>query len=179
MRWLSRAWKAADSSRPSVRRRWCCYPSSQAASTSRSSPRVASATHGRRRPRWSSAPRAYKMGTRMLASHEADVHANFKNAIMAAGDDGTVMLVLPGNPTMRVLRTGLAARAAAADPNVQLLGRITDLYFEGDMDASVANTGQVSSRITDLQPASHIVKQTWSEIANALREGNSRLGDRC
>jgi len=47
------------------------------------------------------------------------------------------------------------------------------------MDASVANTGQVSSRITDLQPASQIVKQTWSEIANALREGNSRLGDRC
>jgi enoyl-[acyl-carrier protein] reductase II len=120
-----------------------------------------------------------QMGTRMLASHEAAVHANFKNAIMSAGDDGTVMLDLPGNPTMRVLRTGLAARAAAADPNVQLLGRITDLYFEGDMDASVANTGQVSSRITDLQPASHIVKQTWSEIANALREGNSRLGDRC
>jgi enoyl-[acyl-carrier protein] reductase II len=93
-----------------------------------------------------------QMGTRMLASHEAAVHANFKNAIMSAGDDGTVMLDLPGNPTMRVLRTGLAARTAAADPNVQLLGRITDLYFEGDMDASVANTGQVSSRITDLQP---------------------------
>jgi enoyl-[acyl-carrier protein] reductase II len=65
---------------------------------------------------------------------------------------------------------------AAADPNVKLLGRITDLYFEGDMDASVANTGQVSSRITDLQPASQIVKQTWSEIENALREGRSRLG---
>jgi enoyl-[acyl-carrier protein] reductase II len=66
---------------------------------------------------------------------------------------------------------------AAADPNVQLLGRITDLYFEGDMDASVANTGQVSSRIIDLQPASQIVKRTWSEIENALREGRSRLGE--
>jgi enoyl-[acyl-carrier protein] reductase II len=96
---------------------------------------------------------------------------------MAANDDGTVMLDIPGNPTMRVLRTGLAARVAAADPNVKLLGKITDLYFEGDMDASVANTGQVSSRITDLQPASQIVKQTWSEIENALREGRSRLGE--
>ena len=95
-----------------------------------------------------------QMGTRMLASHEAAVHANFKNGIIAAGDDGTVMLDLPGNPTMRVLRTGLAARAAAAEPGIQLLGRITDLYFEGDMEASVANTGQVSSRIIDLQPAS-------------------------
>jgi enoyl-[acyl-carrier protein] reductase II len=118
------------------------------------------------------------MGTRMLASHEAAVHSNFKDAIMAANDDGTVMLDIPGNPTMRVLRTGLAARVAAADPNVKLLGRITDLYFEGDMDASVANTGQVSSRITELQPASQIVKRTWSEIENALRDGRSRLGDR-
>jgi enoyl-[acyl-carrier protein] reductase II len=114
----------------------------------------------------------------MLASHEARVHANFKNAIMAAGDDGTVMLDLPGNPTMRVLRTGLAARAAAADPEIKLLGGITDLYFEGDMEASVANTGQVSSRIIDLQPASQIVKQTWSEIETALGESRSRLGQR-
>lgn len=116
-----------------------------------------------------------QMGTRMLASHEAAVHANFKNAIVAARDDGTVLLELPGNPTMRVLRTGFTARVTAADPKGSLLGRITDLYFEGDMDASVANTGQVSSRITDLQPASQIVKQTWSEIENALYEGRSRL----
>ena len=62
------------------------------------------------------------------------------------------------------------------EPGVQLLGRITDLYFEGDMEASVANTGQVSSRIVDLQPVAEIVKQTWSEIAKALSDGRSRLG---
>jgi enoyl-[acyl-carrier protein] reductase II len=119
-----------------------------------------------------------QMGTRMLASHEAAVHPNFKDAIVAAGDDGTVLLDLPGNPTMRVLRTGLAARVAAVDPGMQLLGRITDLYFEGDMDASVANTGQVSSRISDLQPVSRIVEQTWSEIETVLSESRSRLGQR-
>jgi enoyl-[acyl-carrier protein] reductase II len=118
-----------------------------------------------------------QMGTRMLASREARVHANFKNEIIAAGDDGTVMLDLPGNPTMRVLRTGLAARAAA-EPGIQLLGRITDLYFDGDMEASVANTGQVSSRIIDLQPASQIVEQTWSDIGKALSDSRSRLGER-
>ena len=119
-----------------------------------------------------------QMGTRMLASHEAAVHPNFKDEILAAGDDGTVLLDLPGNPTMRVLRTGLAARVAAADPGIQLLGRITDLYFDGDMDASVANTGQVSSRISDLQPVSRIVEQTWSEIDAVLSESRSRLGQR-
>jgi enoyl-[acyl-carrier protein] reductase II len=66
---------------------------------------------------------------------------------------------------------------AANQPTSCSAGSPTDLYFEGDMVASVANTGQVSSRITDLQPASQIVKQTWSEIENALREGRSRLGE--
>src|ERR1700758_3954564 len=61
---------------------------------------------------------------------------------------------------------------------IKLFGGITDLYFEGDMEASVANTGQVSSRIIDLQPASQIVKQTWSEIETALGESRSRLGQR-
>src|ERR1700712_2557868 len=69
-----------------------------------------------------------QMGTRMLASREALVHINFKDAIVAADDSGTVLLDIPGNPTMRVLRTGLAARVVADDPGVKLLGAITDLY---------------------------------------------------
>ena len=92
------------------------------------------------------------------------MHANFKDAIVAANDSGTVLLDIPGNPTMRVLRTGLAARVAADDPDVQLLGKITDLYFDGDMEASVANTGQVSSRIAELLPVAEIVRQTWAGI---------------
>lgn len=117
-----------------------------------------------------------QMGTRMLASVEAAVHANFKNAIVAADDAGTLLLDVPGNPTMRVLRTGLAARIGEHDPSAQLLGRITDLYFEGDLDASVANTGQVSSRITDLQPAAEIVRRTWGDIQAVLDEARTRLG---
>jgi enoyl-[acyl-carrier protein] reductase II len=116
-----------------------------------------------------------QMGTRMLASRESAVHANFKDAIMAADDAGTVMLDIPGNPTMRVLRTGMAQRVAANDANAQLLGRITELYFDGDMDASVANTGQVSSRIDDLLPVAEIVRQTWGDIAAALDAARPRI----
>jgi enoyl-[acyl-carrier protein] reductase II len=115
-----------------------------------------------------------QMGTRMLASREALVHANFKDAIVAANDSGTVLLDIPGNPTMRVLRTGLAARVAAHEPGVQLLGKITDLYFDGDMEASVANTGQVSSRIAGLLPAAEIVRRTWVEIEAALDAARAR-----
>lgn len=117
-----------------------------------------------------------QMGTRMLASQEAGVHANFKNAIVSADDSGTVMLDIPGNPTMRVLRTGLAARVAANEPGAQLLGRITELYFDGDLDASVANTGQVSSRIVDLPSVAQIVHQTWGDIGAALDSASARRG---
>lgn len=116
-----------------------------------------------------------QMGTRMLASVEAAVHANFKDAIVTADDSGTVLLDIPGNPTMRVLRTGLAARVAAHDPGARLLGKITELYFDGDMNASVANTGQVSSRIRELLPVADIVRSTWTEIDAALTDAKSRM----
>lgn len=116
-----------------------------------------------------------QMGTRMLASRESLVHANFKDAIVDANDSGTVLLDIPGNPTMRVLRTGLAARVAAHDPEVQLLGKVTDLYFDGDMEASVANTGQVSSRIAELLPVADIVRRTWGDIEPALDAARMRI----
>jgi enoyl-[acyl-carrier protein] reductase II len=78
---------------------------------------------------------------------------------------------------MRVLRTGLAARVAAHDPDARLLGKVTELYFDGDMEASVANTGQVSSRIADLMPVSEIVRRTWVEIEAALAGARSRAGN--
>lgn len=115
-----------------------------------------------------------QMGTRMLATVESGVHQNFKDAIVAAGDDGTTMLSVPGNPTMRVLRNELGAGAAAGD--AKLLGRITDLYFEGDMEASVANTGQVSARIDDVLPVADVVRGMWDGVQAALEGGHSRLG---
>lgn len=118
-----------------------------------------------------------QMGTRMLASTEAGVHTNFKEAIVAADDAGTVLLDIPGNPTMRVLRTGLARRVAADDAT-PLLGGVTTLYFDGDMDASVANTGQVSSRIVEILPVAEVVRNTWTGAQDALGAAAARIAGR-
>jgi enoyl-[acyl-carrier protein] reductase II len=115
-----------------------------------------------------------QMGTRMLASTESLVHANFKNAILDANDSGTVLLDIPGNPTMRVLRAGLGARVASDGAEGRLLGKITDLYFGGDMEASVANTGQVSSRIVELLPVAEIVRRTWDDVEAVLEAARAR-----
>ena len=68
-----------------------------------------------------------QMGTRMLASREAAVHANFKDAIVAADDAGTILLNLPGNPTMRVLHVGLAQRVATEGAEAPLISGVTPL----------------------------------------------------
>ncbi|MFL6060061.1 MAG: NAD(P)H-dependent flavin oxidoreductase [Marmoricola sp.] len=117
-----------------------------------------------------------QMGTRMLATEEAVVHANFKDAILGAGDDGTVLISVPGNPTMRVLRNSITEAITAGDDPVHLLGQITDLYFDGAMDASVANTGQVSARIDSVLPVATVVKEMWAGCTSALEAGRARLG---
>jgi len=116
-----------------------------------------------------------QMGTRMLASDEALVHANFKDAIVGAGDDGTILISLPGAPTMRVLRVGLAQQIEAGNVVTPQLGGVETLYFDGDLDVSVANTGQVSSRITEVLPVAEIVTSTWTDAETWVRSGLDRL----
>jgi enoyl-[acyl-carrier protein] reductase II len=116
-----------------------------------------------------------QLGTRMLATEESGVHQNFKDAIIAADDASTVLISVPGNPTMRVLRNSVTDAVARGTDPVSLLGQITDLYFGGDMDASVANTGQVSARIDEVLPVATLVQAMWSGVSAALDAGRSRL----
>jgi len=78
---------------------------------------------------------------------------------------------VPGNPTMRVLRN----RFADGGFEGPLLGGVDVLYFGGDMEASVANTGEVSSWIADLLPVAEIVRRTGLEIETALDGARSRI----
>jgi NAD(P)H-dependent flavin oxidoreductase YrpB (nitropropane dioxygenase family) len=56
------------------------------------------------------------------------------------------------------------------------LQRVQRLYFDGDMDASVANTGQVAGRIEDIPPAADIIKQMWAGCREVLAATADRLG---
>ena len=116
-----------------------------------------------------------QMGTRMLASAEAPVHDNFKNAIVRADDTGTTLLSNPGAPTMRVLRSHRTENPADARDRGDLAA-VLDLYFSGDMEASVANTGQSSARIEGIMPVADIINETWSGCVSALERGRERLG---
>ena len=114
-----------------------------------------------------------QMGTRMVSAAESPVHANFKNAICAAAETDTVFLNRHHRPGLRALRTR-RSEALEREEQVSLaeLGTILDLYFGGDMEASIALTGQVAGRIDEVRPAAEIVHETVREFQAVA----SRLG---
>ncbi|OCB28102.1 2-nitropropane dioxygenase [Mycobacterium malmoense] len=120
-----------------------------------------------------------QMGTRLLASADSPVHGNLKSAVVAADETSTVLLPLDGTRMMRVIRTAAAERldaAASSDDGAAALQRVQRLYFYGDLDASVANTGQVAGRIQDLPPAADIIEGMWAGCREALAGAADRLG---
>jgi enoyl-[acyl-carrier protein] reductase II len=121
---------------------------------------------------------AIQMGTRLLASADSQVHGNLKQAVVGADETSTVLLPLDGKRMMRVIRTPAAEKlhaSASFEEGGAALQRVQRLYFDGDMGASVANTGQVAGRIDDLPPAADIIKQMWSGCRRVLAATLRRL----
>lgn len=116
-----------------------------------------------------------QMGTRMLASVESPVHQAFKDAVVANNDLGTVMISTPGMPTMRVLKTERASQTATTGDPGDGLAQVQALYFEGALEASYANLGQVSSRITEIEPVAEIIRGIWDEAMSRIEAGRDRL----
>jgi enoyl-[acyl-carrier protein] reductase II len=119
-----------------------------------------------------------QMGTAMLASLESPVHQNWKDAVLAASETETLLVKRGPAPAMRVLRTNAASalmEVESAEDATAALGRLHQLYFGGDMEASLANTGQVAGRITSIRPVADIIHEAWSGCQAALDAAKDRL----
>ncbi|NDE59023.1 MAG: nitronate monooxygenase [Acidimicrobiia bacterium] len=102
-----------------------------------------------------------QMGTRMVSALESPVHENWKNAIVSGAETDTVFLNRLSRPGLRALRTERTTRLEREE-NVSLaeMSRIQDLYFRGDMESSIALTGQVMGRIEGIKTVADIVEET-------------------
>jgi enoyl-[acyl-carrier protein] reductase II len=102
-----------------------------------------------------------QMGTRMVSAAESPVHSNWKHAIIDAAETDTVFLNRFGRPGLRALRTGLTSELEHHDQvDLSVMGRALDLYFGGDMEASIALTGQVAGRIDSIESVVDIIHGT-------------------
>ena len=99
-----------------------------------------------------------QLGTRMVSAVESPVHDNWKRAVVDAAETDTVFLNRHSRPGLRALRTELTERLERADHvGMDVFGRVADLYFGGDMEASIALCGQVAGRIDAVEPVDDII----------------------
>ncbi len=114
-----------------------------------------------------------QMGTRMVSSAESPVHQNWKDAILAAKETDTVFLNRFGpGPALRALRTEKTTKFEKEPPAAIMgeFGHALDLYFGGDMEASIALSGQVAGRIDEVKPVKQIIEEMVAEFEAVIGE---------
>lgn len=108
---------------------------------------------------------AVQMGTRMVSAAESPVHSNWKQAIVNAAETDTVFLNRFGRPGLRALRTERTQRLEREEQvGMDQFAGTQQVYFEGDLEAGIALTGQVAGRITDVKPVHDIIWETVDQF---------------
>jgi len=113
-----------------------------------------------------------QLGTRMVSSAESPIHDNWKQAVVDATETDTVFLNQHTSPALRALRTD-RTNALEFDHEsnaMTLFGTAMDLYFGGDMEASLALGGQVVGRIDAVLPVRDVIDSTMTEFRGCVRE---------
>lgn len=108
---------------------------------------------------------AVQMGTRFVSSAESPVHDNYKSAIVDAPTTGTYVLNKKASPCIRALKTERTHKIyddGLMPPDT--FKNILDLYFGGDMEASVGLAGQTSGLIQEVKPVADIIENMIGEF---------------
>ena len=110
-----------------------------------------------------------QLGTRMVSAAESPVHENWKRAVVAAAETDTVFLNRRFGPGLRALRTKKSESLEDVTHNVMAeFGRAKELYFGGDMEASLALCGQVAGRIDAVRPVAEVLGEIEQELFATL-----------
>lgn len=119
---------------------------------------------------------AVQFGTRFLASDEAQVHAGYKDAILAASVEDT-RTVGRGFGVIRALRNGFTDRMEALERDaapeadrqaVFAAGTLKDAALVGDMAGGKLEAGQSAGLVASIEPAASLVRRIAGEYVAAV-----------
>lgn len=119
-----------------------------------------------------------QVGTRFVASKEASVHQNFKNAIIHS-QEGDTVLTLKRLVPVRILKNVFYKkieeaenRGASIEELKQILGKARAKHgmFEGDMEEGELEIGQIAAAVREIKPVNEIVKEIMAEFHTARKE---------
>lgn len=121
------------------------------------------------------------MGTRFIATQEAPVHAKVKEAILAASELDTRLVMRPLRNTERVLVNAgverllekereLGAAITFQDVVTELAGIYPRVMVDGDVDAGAWSCGMVAGLIHDLPSCAELIERTVAQARSITQQ---------
>ena len=126
------------------------------------------------------------MGTRFIATKEAPVHQNVKEALVAASELDTKLIMRPLRNTERVLANGavdkILEKEKALGEDIQItdiMDEVAGVYpkimQEGTMDAGAWSCGMVAGLIHDIPTCSDLVERIVSDAEEIIKARLSKF----
>ncbi len=126
------------------------------------------------------------MGTRFIATKEAPVHQNVKEALVAASELDTELIMRPLRNTERVLANGavqkilekekaLGDEIQITDIMEEVAGVYPKIMQEGTMDAGAWSCGMVAGLIHDIPTCKELVERIVSDAEEIIKSRLSQF----
>jgi nitronate monooxygenase len=120
------------------------------------------------------------MGTRFIATREAPVHDNIKQALLAASELDTRLVMRPLRNTERVLNNSATIRLLEKEKRLgndltieDILDEVSGVYpkvmIDGDVEAGVWSCGMVAGLINDIPTCAELINTIMSEAESIIR----------
>ena len=125
------------------------------------------------------------MGTRFIATKEAPVHQNVKDALVAASELDTELVMRPLRNTERVLKNDAVNRILEKEKSLgddikindimdEVAGVYPKIMLDGDMDAGAWSCGMVAGLIHDVPSCKELIDAMMKEADEIIK---SRLSE--
>ncbi|MEH6345093.1 MAG: nitronate monooxygenase family protein [Bermanella sp.] len=121
------------------------------------------------------------MGTRFIATQEAPVHQNVKDAIVAASELDTQIILRPLRNTERVLKNANVQKIVDIEQEKGMDTKIEDILpflagvypkvmIDGDMDAGAWSCGMVAGLINDVPSCDQLIGEMVKEAKDIIKD---------
>ena len=128
------------------------------------------------------------MGTRFIATREAPVHAKVKQAIVAASELDTRLVMRPLRNTERVLNNKAAESLLEKERTLgsalkfediidEVAGVYPKIMLDGDMEAGVWSCGMVAGLINDIPSCKELIDSIMSEADALIKQRLSGMAN--
>lgn len=121
-----------------------------------------------------------QIGTCLLASNECPIHENYKQAVVKAKDNGTVVTGRSAGAPVRVIKNNMTreylkmeSQGVTRDELEQLtLGSLRKAVLDGDTKNGSLMAGQICGLVKEIKPVADILEELYDGVKAELKKMN-------